>query len=248
MTLRWGSSTLNFMTATSITKGQQFSFAIAGVIFGVVLGFVAAHQYYGGRYGGVVQATAPETMGGQRGPMSAAAPPSGGGQPSGAQSGGQPGDAPSMEMMQKITEELTSLKKALEQDPKNVMVLTRLGNIYMDAGMHDRALNYYASALESEPDNVDVRTDMGTCLRQMGKTAEALRAFEESLARDPKHWKTWFNIGVVNLYDLGDYDKALSAFTKVHDLNPAGFDMNAVRAEIDRLKSEKSGKTSGAPS
>ena len=153
-----------------------------------------------------------------------------------------------MDMMNKISEELKALKQALEQDPHNVTVLTRLGNIYMDAGMHDRALSYYTTALDVEPGNVDVRTDMGTCLRQMGRPADALKAFEESLSRDPNHWKSWFNIGVVSMYDMGDYDRALAAFTKVHDLNPSGFDMNAVRAEIDRLKAEKSGKAPGSPS
>lgn len=241
------------MTATPVTKGQQLSFAIAGVIFGVVLGFVAAHQFYGGRTGGVVAATAPETMGGQRGPMSAQAPPAQASpaQPdphAGMQGDGSGAGAPSMEMMNKVSQELSALKKALEEDPRNVTVLTRLGNMYMDAGMHDRALNYYVTALEVEPGNVDVRTDMGTCLRQMGRPAEALKTFEESLSRDPNHWKTWFNIGVVSMYDLADYDRALTAFTKVHDLNPGGFDMDAVRAEIDRLKSEKQGKPPGAPS
>ena len=67
LTLWRGSSTLTFMTTVSVTKGQQFSFAIAGVIFGIVLGFVAAHQFYGGRMGGVAPAMAPETMGGERG-------------------------------------------------------------------------------------------------------------------------------------------------------------------------------------
>ena len=236
------------MTTTSVTKGQQISFAIAGVIFGFVLGFVAAHQFYGGRYGGIATATAPETMGGQRGPVSAAASPMGGAQPAGAQEGAAGENGPPMEMMNKVSQELASLKKALEQDPRNVMVLTRLGNMYMDAGMHDKALNYYTTALDVEPANVDVRTDMGTCLRQMGRPAEALKAFEESLSRDPNHWKSWFNIGVVAMYDLNDYDRALAAFTKVHDLNPGGFDMDAVRAEIDRLKSEKSGKGQGSPS
>ena len=228
------------MTTVSVTKGQQISFAIAGVIFGFVLGFVVAHQFYGGRMGGVTMAAAPETMGGQRGPVSTAATP--------ADGAAGTGDGPSMEMMNKVAQELTALKKALEEDPRNVTVLTRLGNMYMDAGKNDRALSYYSTALDVEPDNVDVRTDMGTCLRQMGRPAEALKAFEESLARDPKHWKSWFNIGVVAMYDLGDYDKALNAFTKVHDLNPGGFDMDAVRTEIERLKSEKSGKSPGSPS
>jgi Tfp pilus assembly protein PilF len=214
------------------------------VIFGFVLGFVAAHQFYGGRMGGVTAATAPETMGGQR-----AAMPGGqaGGMPP-AQGGGQPPEGHSQGQMDQVMQELEALKKAIEVEPHNVMVLARLGNMYMDAGMFDRAVQYYTTALEVEPANVDVRTDMGSCLRQMGKPKEALKAFEESIALDPKHWKSWFNVGVVCMYDLGDFDRAESAFARVLELNPGSFDMKAVRDEIEKLKSGKTGQVQGSPS
>ncbi|HEY3174781.1 MAG TPA: tetratricopeptide repeat protein [Candidatus Polarisedimenticolia bacterium] len=233
------------MSAPPSIKSQQYSFAIAGVIFGFVMGFVAAYQFYGGRTGGVTAATAPETMGGQRPAMAGSRaegmPPAQGG-------AGQMDGAPPQEMMEQVTRELEALKKAIEADPHNVTALGRLGNMYMDAGMFDRAIQYYTTALQTEPGNVDIRTDMGSCLRQMGKAKEALKAFEESISVDPKHWKSWFNVGVVCMYDLGDYDRAESAFAKVLELNPGSFDMKAVKDEIEKLKSGKSEKAQGSPS
>ena len=231
------------MTTSPSPKSQQFSFAIAGLIFGFVLGFVAAYQFYGGRPV-PAPAAAPETMAGARastpGTPAAGTPPGHG--------VGQPGAALSPEMMDQVGRELSALKKAVELNPRDAASLTRLGNMYMDAGMPDRAVQYYRTALEVEPTNVDIRTDLGSCLQRMGKPQEALKEFEQSIARDPKHWKSWFNIGIVCMYDLGDYDRALSAFQKVQEINPGSFDIEAVRAQIEKLKSMKAGRGPGAPS
>jgi len=213
---------------SSITR-PQISFAIAGVIFGFLLGFVAAHQLYGGRFSSLAMAGAPETMGGSRSPMPGGAPPGG---PAGASEDG----APSMETMNQVKKELEALRKAVEANPRDVAALARLGNLYMDAAMFDRALEYYRRALDVDPGSPDTRTDMGTCLRQLGRHEEALAEFQESLKRDPSHWKSWFNIGIVHLYDRREYVKAEEAFAKVLELNPGAFDMDAVRAEIEKLK------------
>lgn len=239
------------MTSNSSISRQHIAFAIAGIIFGFLLGFISAHQFYGGRLGGVASANAPETMGGQRGaPVIAGQEPSGMGGSQAPGGGGAPGGpspgGPSMEQMEQVKKELSALKKAVDEDPRNVVALSRLGNMYMDAGMFDKSIDYYRRALEVEPGNVDIRTDMGTCLREMGKVDEAMQVFRESVSRDPNHWKSWFNIGIVYLYNLDDYAKAEEAFSKAHDLNPKDIDMNAVRAEIEKLRQEKAGKPAGA--
>ena len=234
------------VTSNSSISRQHIAFAIAGIIFGFLLGFISAHQVYSGRLGGAASANAPETMGGQRGaPVMAEQQPSAmGGSP--AQGGGADGGGPSMAQMEQVKKELAALKQAVDEDPRNVTALARLGNMYMDAGMFDKSIDYYRRALAVQPDNVDIRTDMGTCLREMGKVQEALQVFRESITRDPGHWKSWFNIGIVYLYNLDDYAKAEEAFSKAHDLNPKDIDMSAVRAEIEKIKQEKAGKTAGS--
>lgn len=233
------------MSGNSTITRQNISFAIAGIIFGGVLGFVAAHLAYGGRFGGVVNAAAPETMGGQRGaPVMASGAAGDAGSGDGRQMDGQ--GAPGMEQMEEVKKELAALKQAVDQDPRNVAALGRLGNLYMDAGMFDKAVDYYKRALEVEPGNADLRTDMGTCLRQMGRIDEALVQFRQSVAGDPKHWKGWFNLGIVHLYDLGEYENAEESFAKALELNPGSFDMSAVRKEIEKVKAEKSARPAGS--
>lgn len=226
------------VTTPESQSRKAISFGVAGLIFGALLGFVAAHEMYGGREAMVTAGAAGQAPAATGGGM-------GGARPSGAPPG-PAGGAPSMDEMEMVTRELNALKEHIKQDPRDVSALARLGNLYMDAGMFEQAAGYYATALEVEPGNSDVRTDRGTCLRQLGRPAEALAEFQESLSRDPTHWKSWFNTGIVYLYDLGEYGKAEEAFRKVLDLNPGSFDMEAVLSEIDKIRKEKSG--SGAPS
>ncbi len=217
---------------------RQIAFGIAGLIFGTVIGFVAAHEIYVGR-GGNPHAAA--------GAPPAGMPPAGmgaaGGPGPGAGGTGAPGG--DMAMMDQVTRELEALKQAVEANPQDVVALTRLGNLYMDAAMFERAVDFYGKALAVDATLVDVRTDMGTCLRRLGRPEDALKEFRASTDQDPNHWKSWFNIGVVCLYDLGRYDDAEAAFERVLELNPGSFDMGAVRAEIEKLRSSPG---SGDPS
>lgn len=217
---------------------RHVSFAIAGLVFGAVLGFTAAHQIYVGRRAQLpVAQNAPSEAGPAMGMRGSAGPdPAAAGMPA-AGGGPMAGGAPDMAVMEQVRKEIGDLKKTLEEHPKDLEALRKLGNLYMDAGMFDRAAEYYQDALAVDGTLVDVRTDMGTCLRRLGRPQEALDAFQTSVRQDPNHWKGWFNIGVVCLYDLQRYDEAEKAFEQVLALNPGSFDMNAVREEIRRIKS-----------
>ena len=217
---------------------RHVSFGIAGLVFGAVLGFTAAHQIYVGRRG-TMQAP-PQTAGAD---AVMGAPSAGPGPMGGAGSDGPP----DMAVMEQVRKEIDTLKKTIEANPKDLEALRKLGNLYMDAGMFDRAAQFYADVLEVDATLVEVRTDMGTCLRRLGRPQEALDAFQLSVRQDPNHWKSWFNIGVVCLYDLGRYDEAEKAFEQVLALNPGSFDMNAVREEIKRIRSAPA-QAQGSPS
>jgi predicted TPR repeat methyltransferase len=211
-------------------KSGQISFAIAGVIFGFLVGFAVAHQMYVGRGDPFDHLAVPAGMSGAGAPGTA----SGG-------AGGQPGGGPDAPSMDTVTREIAALKEMLEQEPDNFVALTRLGNLFFDAGMFDGAVGYYERALQVTPDDINVRTDLGTSLRRLGRPQEAMKHFEEAVSRDPGHWKGWFNIGVVALYDLGQFDRAEEAFTKVDQLNPGAIDMTALREEIERVRSGDTG-------
>ncbi|MFQ5701053.1 MAG: tetratricopeptide repeat protein [Acidobacteriota bacterium] len=199
---------------------NQISFGIAGLVFGILIGFVTAHEIYVGRHPAPRRAEAPPPASAPTGP---------------AQAGPAGQD---MATMEQVRAEIGRLKSTLEKYPENVTALARLGDLYMDAGMCDQAVEYFTTALRVDETLVDVRTDMGTCLRRMGKPDEALKEFQTSVSYDPQHWRSWFNIGILSLYDLGKYDDARSAFEKVLELNPNSIDMDAVQAEIEKVRAQ----------
>ncbi|HZE88817.1 MAG TPA: tetratricopeptide repeat protein, partial [Verrucomicrobiae bacterium] len=103
----------------------------------------------------------------------------------------------------------------------------------------DGARDYYKRALAVKPGDVDVATDLGTALRNTGQPAEAMKLFEITVAADPKHWKGWFNIGIVAMYDLGDFDRAQKAFNKVAEINPGAINLDALKEEMAKEKSKR---------
>ncbi len=223
----------------------QISFAFAGLLFGSLVGFVVAHQLYAGRGLGFQHPPVPPGMegavpAGDRPGATGAAGAMQGAAPGGSPTGGAPqGGGGDMATMEQVQREIQALKGLLEKEPRNLTALTRLGDMYYDAGMFDKAKDYYARSLEVKPDDINVLTDLGTSLRNMGQPKEALKEFEAAVAAQPAHWRGWFNIGIVALYDLGDIDRAQQAFEKVAALNPGAIDMNALREEIARVRAGK---------
>ncbi len=219
-----------------MNKGR-LSFALAGILFGFLAGFLVARQMYAGRDAGFTHPpVSPELT---AGPLSGSV-------------AGSPGGAPSREeggarmAMENVSREIAGLKELLEQDPENLMALVRLGNLYFDAGMFDGARQYYERALRLEPENVDVRTALGESLRNLERPREALEQFEQAVRAQPDYWRGWFNVGVVALYDLGEFEKARAAFEKVAEIKPGTVDMQALLKEIERIRAEKAAG-SGSP-
>jgi len=216
-------------------KKEQISFAIAGVIFGFLVGFVVSHEIYGGRFAGVPVMGGSSMAGSPRGPAQ-----SGAGDASPAGGGG----APPMDMMQQVQQELDALKQAVKEDPRNVAALGRLARLYMDAGMYDQAAKFYSDALDVDPANVHIRTDLGSCLLMMGKADDALRQLKDATARDAGHGQTWYWMGLAHV-ERGEYEEGEAAFARALELSPGSFDMAALRAEIEKLKAKRAGKPGG---
>lgn len=224
---------------------NQISFAFAGLLFGFLVGFVVAHQIYAGRgaNAGFQHPPIPPDMAGRPPAGDRLGPADGttGGPMSGGAGGAGGPSSGDMATMEQIQKEVQALKDLIEKDPHNLMALTRLGDVYFDAGMFDKAKGFYERALAEKPDDVNVRTDLGTVLRNLGQFDAALKEFEASVAADPKHWKGWFNIGIVCLYDTRDFGRAQKAFDKVAELSPGTIDMEALRKEMARVRSEGPG-------
>ena len=213
-------------------KRENATFLLGGVFLGFILGAVFTHFLF--RPAAVSFQAAIPAPANPSDPMG-----SGGGMPPmGGQGmmGGGSATPEAGQMMQQIQQEMEALRKALEASPKDAGLLTRMGNLYYDAGMFDKARDYYTKSLEVDPKNPNVITDLGICFHRLGQADEALSRFRASLAIDPRHWQSWLNLGVVSLFEKQDVKTAEEAFAKVKEINPAYPGLPQLQQELDRAK------------
>jgi tetratricopeptide (TPR) repeat protein len=181
-------------------KSESIVFAIAGICFGIILGWVIGTQQAGRRNATQLQlqSAAP-----------AAAPASGDAAAGGTR---QP---PALD-----EGKVQSLLTIVKSDPKNVGAHVQLANTYFDAERYPDAIKWYEEALKLDPKNPDASTDLGVSYYYSGRTDEALKQFENSLKINPKHAKTLFNKGIVLAFGKRDLQGATEAWQQVVQLAP----------------------------
>jgi tetratricopeptide (TPR) repeat protein len=190
-------------------KSDAIAFGIAGVLFGLIAGWVIGSQ----------QSTAR--------PAPAAAPP----QASNAPAPPAP-RAPVLDETQ-----VTALKSVAEREPKNVQPRTQLANLYFDADRYDEAIKWYDEALALAPNDVNVITDLGVCYYYTNRPDKALELFNRSLKLDPKHTKTLLNVGIVKAFGKQDLQGASEAWQEVLKIAPNSPEAQAAKRALDSLQS-----------
>jgi cytochrome c-type biogenesis protein CcmH/NrfG len=182
-------------------RSDSIVFAIAGICFGVILGWVIGTQQAGKRNATQVQ-------------LQQSAAPAAPGSAGDAAAGGtrQP---PALD-----EGKVQSLLTIIKSDPKNVSAHVQLANTYFDAERYPDAIKWYEEALKLDPKNPDASTDLGVSYYYSGRTDDALKQFESSLQINPKHAKTLFNKGIVLAFGKRDLQGATDAWQQVVQLAP----------------------------
>jgi predicted Zn-dependent protease len=211
---------------------ENASFLLGGIFFGFLVGFsVAYFVYHTTQPAGMPSASmqAPVNASDPMGSGAGAPPPAG--MPGGTEAG-----QPSAETMQRVQQEIGALRQALERNPKDAKAQGRLGDLFYDAGMYDKARDYYTQSLQNEPNNPNISTDLGICYQRLGQPDRAIEQFRSSLKIDSGHWQSWLNLGIVSLYDKGDVKTAEEAFAKVQELNPTFQGLPQMQQELQKIK------------
>jgi tetratricopeptide (TPR) repeat protein len=210
-------------------KRENASFLLGGIFFGFILGTLFAHNF--------LQTPGPATLqAGMSAPVNPSDPMGTASSAAGAPAAGAAANPAAEQTMQKVQQEIASLRKALEANPKDAQVLGRLGDLYYDAGMFDKARDYYSKSLENNPGNPNISTDLGICYHRLGQPDEAIKQFRASLAMDPRHWQSWLNLGIVSLFEKQDVGTAEQAFAKVKELNPGFEGLPQLQQALDQVK------------
>jgi cytochrome c-type biogenesis protein CcmH/NrfG len=199
---------------------EPMIYAVAGMVFGFVLGYMAAN------------------MGDH--PEPRAAPPPG--VPAGDAEAAPPARLASPARERPSVpdpNEVRALEALAAREKGNVQARVELGNLLMDHGQYEDAARWYREALALAPNSTDVRVDLGACLVSAGKADEALAEFDRALARDPGHKKALFNKGIA-LMQTGKPKEAVAVWEGLLKRYPDDPQLRGLREQIDQVRATRS--------
>jgi tetratricopeptide (TPR) repeat protein len=191
-------------------KSESIAYVIAGICFGIILGWVIGTQQ-ARRTGSSPAPTAATQQ--------------------------APGSTAQQQAPRLDEGRVQALNTILQSDPKNAEATVQLANVYFDAERWDDAIKWYGRALELDPRNADASTDLGVSYYYSNKPDEALAQFERSLAISPTHTKTLLNKGIVLAFGKQDLKGAATEWQKVVELAPDSPEGQAARRALEGIAS-----------
>lgn len=196
-------------------KPESIAFGIAGVVFGLIAGWIIGSQQAGLRPG---QAPAAVSAPAQQAPGAA---------------------APAAAILDETR--VKALTTVAEQQPTSPQPRVELGNLYFDAERYTDAIKWYTDALKLAPNDVNVSTDLAVSYYYTNQPDRALEQFQTSLKLDPKHTKTLLNQGIVQAFGKQDLAAAEQSWQQVIQLEPNSAEGQAARRALDSLKAAHPG-------
>jgi len=190
-------------------KADGIAFGIAGILFGLIAGWIIGSQYESAR----------------RQPLAAtqAAPPA----PAAAQQAPPPLDEA----------KVTAFRSAAEKDPRSAAPRAQLGDLYFNAERFDDSIKWYEQALALTPDDVRISSQLAMAFYYTNQTDRALQQLERSVKMNPKHAEAWLNLGFVRAFGKQDLTGAEQAWQQAMKIAPDGPEGQAARRAIESLKS-----------
>jgi tetratricopeptide (TPR) repeat protein len=196
-------------------KTEAIAFGVAGILFGLIAGWVIGSQQAALRPTAQSQAAAQ--------PAQPAAPP-----------------PPMLDQAQ-----VTAFTSVAEREPTNAAPRVQLANLYFDAERYEDAIRWYAEALKLQPNDADVSTDLGVSYYYTNQPDRALAQFDRSLQLDPKHTKTFLNVGIVKAFAKQDLAGAQAAWEQVIKIAPDSPEGQAARRALESLRAAHPGGDGG---
>jgi len=199
-------------------KPESFVFAIAGMCFGLIAGWVIGSQ----QAAGTRRAAAPV-----------------------AQSAPAAATAANPQPAVLDQERVKALTAVAEQNPKDPQPRVQLANLYFDAEQYTNAISWYEAAYALNTRDPNVSTDLGVAYYYTNQPDRAIAQFQRSLAVDPKHTKTLLNLGIVKAFGKQDFDGAADAWQQVVSLAPDSPEGQAAKKGLEGIRNSRSNNKPG---
>jgi tetratricopeptide (TPR) repeat protein len=197
-------------------KTESVLLAIAGMFFGLIVGWVIGSQ----------QQAAPQPV---RASAAQEEPAAGGATRAGQQAA--------------VLDErrVQALQTIVTNDPRNAEARIQLANVYFDGERYQDAIKWYEEALRLDPKNVNASTDLGVSYYYANQSDRALKQFDHSLSIDPRHAKTLLNQGIVRAFGKQDLAGATESWQRVVELAPDSPEGQAAKRALDSMRSAHPG-------
>lgn len=119
-------------------------------------------------------------------------------------------------------------KKLADQNPRNPVVLNKLGiSLHQQAAL-GQALKYYERAVKADPNYADAENNVGTIWYQRKKYGKAIKAYQRAIAMHSDMAVLYSNLGYAYFGDK-KFEESIAAFRQALALDPQLFEHNTSR-------------------
>jgi cytochrome c-type biogenesis protein CcmH/NrfG len=191
-------------------RADSIVFAVAGVLFGVIVGWV---------------------LGSQQARTAVPVAPLAQAQPAGQAQAQQGTQAIPLDQ-----ERVRALETVAQQNPKDAQPRVQLGNMFFDAEQYPQAISWYEQAFALKGSDANLSTDLGVAYYYTNQPDRAIKQFEHSLSIDSKHTKTLLNMGIVRAFGKQDLQGAAQAWEQVVAIAPNSPEGQAAQKGLEGLK------------
>jgi tetratricopeptide (TPR) repeat protein len=112
-----------------------------------------------------------------------------------------------------------TLRRAVDEAPRDAGSPRELGDLYASEGRLDEAIELFRESARRDPAQVEAYAGLARTLLGMGRTDEARAAFEKALANDPDQPLVLFDLGVLEA-SVGRAEEATALFERAVRLRP----------------------------
>jgi tetratricopeptide (TPR) repeat protein len=111
----------------------------------------------------------------------------------------------------------------------------KIGNIYLDFGMYDEAIEEYSKAVKLHSTAADVLTKLGIALRSKGRHEDAVVKFMKAKEVNPEYGQAWVQLGLT-YYMTGMIGLAVEEWENALRCNP---DLNEAKTYLKLIRKEE---------
>lgn len=137
---------------------------------------------------------------------------------------------------------IDELTCALEYEPDNVEICTKIGDLYVDINEDYIALEYYHKAYKLEKGNLNILNKMGEIYLRTKEYEHALEVFNKILSLNDRNKEIYFVIAELN-EKLKNYNEAIENYQKFVKLAPLSVKTEEANKKITKFSNKLNGNS-----